>query len=69
MELIYIGIADSCHKISECVEQINSKILYHNTRWFQSWRNIYLDEEITILKKHTKILNDRIKLLNFINKK
>ncbi len=69
LELIYIGISDSCHKISECVEQINSKILYHNTKWFQSWRNIYLDEEINILKKNTKILNDRIKLLNFIKNK
>ncbi len=68
MELIYIGISDSCHKISECVEHINSKILYHNTQWFQSWRNIYLDQELTILKKHTKILNDRIKLLNFVKK-
>jgi len=67
MELIYIGISDACHQISKCIEQINLKINYHNSKWFQSWRNIYLDEEVNTLKKYTKILNDRIKLLNFVN--
>ncbi len=64
--LIYNSISDSCHKIAECVEKVNEKIKYHHTLWFQSWRNIYLDDEIKFLEKNVKILDERIKLINFI---
>ena len=64
--LIYSSISDSCHKIAECVEKVNEKIKYHHTRWFQSWRSIYLDDEIKFLEKNVKILDERIKLLNLI---
>lgn len=64
--LIYNSIADSCHKIADCVGKINEKISYHNTKWFQSWRSIYLDDEIKFLEKNVKILDQRIKLINLV---
>jgi hypothetical protein len=66
LELIYNSISESCHKIAECVEKLNEKIKYHHTRWFPSWRSIYLDDEINFLEKNVKILDERIKLINLI---
>lgn len=66
LALIYNSVSDSCHKIAELVEKINEKIKYHNTKWFQSWRSIYLDNEIKLLEKNVKILDERIKLIALI---
>ena len=66
MELIYKGIAESCHNLSDIVNQINKKIEYHHTKYFNSWRTLYLDDEIKNLKKQTKILNERLKLVNLV---
>lgn len=66
LELVYSSITDSCHKVANIIEIINEKIKYHHTKWFQSWRSIYLDDEINLLEKNVKILDQRIKLLNLI---
>jgi hypothetical protein len=67
-EIIYNGIFESCHKLSDCIKIINEKINYHQTKWFQSWRSIYLDDEINFLEKNVKILDERLLLLNLIKK-
>ena len=64
--IIYQSISDSCHKIADTIQIINDNIKYHNTKWFNSWRNIYLDDEIKILEKNVKILDERLLLLNLI---
>lgn len=66
MEIIYKGISESCHKLSETVKQINDKISYHHSKYFYYWRTLYIDEEIKDLKKQTKILNERLKLINLV---
>ena len=45
-EIIYKGISDSCYKLRDCINQINEKIKYHHTKWFQSWIILYMDEDI-----------------------
>jgi hypothetical protein len=66
-ELIYNAISDSCNKINMCVCQINSKIEYHYSKWFHLWRNLDLYNEIKIIKKQTKILDNRLILINLKN--
>lgn len=65
-EIIYKGISDSCYKLTDCINQINEKIKYHHTKWFQSWIGLYLDEDIKLLEKHVKIIDDRLLLLNLL---
>ena len=65
--IIYQSISDSCHKIADTIQIINDNIKYHNTKWFNSWRNIYLDDEIKLIEKYVKILDERIKFINLIN--
>lgn len=64
--IIYNGIAQSCNNLSNIINLINKKIEYHQTLYFNSWRTLYLDNEVKSLKKQTKILNKRLKLLNLI---
>jgi hypothetical protein len=66
MEIVYKGIAESCHNLSEIVNQINKKIEYHHTKYFNSWRTLYLDDEMKKLQKQTKILNERLRLVNLV---
>jgi hypothetical protein len=61
-------VSDSCHKLTDCINQINEKIKYHHTKWLQSWRSLYLDEDIKLLEKHVKILDERLLLLNLLKK-
>jgi hypothetical protein len=65
-EMIYKGISDSCHKLTDCINEINEKIKYHHTKWFQSWRGLELDTNIKLLEKHVKILDERLLLLNLL---
>jgi hypothetical protein len=67
LELIYISISESCHKLAECINKINEQIGYHQNKWFHSWRSIYLEDEIKCLERNVKILDERIKLLSLIN--
>lgn len=64
LELIYNGLTDVCKNLSKNIADINEKISYHQTKWFQSWRTIDLDQEIKQLEKNIRLLDSRIKLIN-----
>jgi hypothetical protein len=48
---------------------INNKITYHNSLWFSRWRSINIDNEMKKIGRLTKILSDRILLINIIENK
>lgn len=58
--LIYNGIKDVCLKIDKSIEKINTKIKEHQEKWFHTYRNLYIDDEIDEIKKYNKIFNERI---------
>ena len=60
--LLYNGIKDICIKINTSIETINSKIKEHQLKWFHTYRNLSLDQEIDDIEKFNKILNERIYL-------
>lgn len=60
--LLYNGIKDICIKMNKSIEVINSKIKEHQLKWFHTYRNLSLDEEIDDIQKYNKILNERIYL-------
>jgi hypothetical protein len=64
LSIIYRGVSEICHSINVCLERIDIKIKEHHTKWFHTWRTLYLDEEMLNIKKNTKILNERLKLIN-----
>ena len=66
LELIYNGISESCHKISVSIEKMNEQIKYHQSKWFHTWRTLYLDIELDLLKKNTIILNERLRLVQLV---
>lgn len=66
LSLIYNSILDSCQTMVYCIEKVNEKIKYHQTKWFQSWRSLCLDDEIIFLDKNSKILYENISLFNLI---
>jgi len=67
VHMIYGGISEICHAINVCLERIDAKIKEHHSKWFHTWRTLYLDDEIINVKKNTKILNERIKLIDLIS--
>lgn len=66
MNLMYNKITDSCNNISTLIQLINQKIVYHNTKWFNYWRSLDLEDDINSLKKEIAILNNRLILINLI---
>ena len=66
LELIYKGISDSCHKISDSINKINEQIVNHQLKWFHTWRTLYLDTELETIKKDTIILNERLNLIQLV---
>ena len=62
-ELIYNSISASCQLISKYLNDINIKITASNQKWVYYTRTINLDVEMEQLKKHIKILNNRIKYI------
>ncbi len=66
LELVYNGIGDSCHKISDSINLINTNIKNHQLKWFHTWRTLYLDNELESLKKNTLILNERLRLIQLV---
>lgn len=68
LNLIYKAILDSCHQIDHWINQINEKIKYHQTKWFYTWRTLDLENDIKAIKKNTKILNERLRLINLVTK-
>jgi hypothetical protein len=55
-----------CHKINDNFDNINSIINYHNTKLFNRWRKIDLEQHIILLKHNVNILKDRLFLLLLI---
>lgn len=66
LELVYNGIGDSCHKISDSINLINENIKNHQLKWFHTWRTLHLDNELESLKKNTLILNERLRLIQLV---
>lgn len=66
LQLIYNGIKETTHQINEIVKKIEEQIHYHYTKWFHTWRTLDLNYEMKQIKKHTHILNKRIKLINLV---
>jgi len=69
IDIIYKGLADICHQISNLICTINNKITRHNNLWFSRWRSIDLENEMKRMGRLTKILSDRILLINIIENK
>jgi hypothetical protein len=69
LDIVYKGLADTCHQMSNLICIINSKITYHNNLWFSRWRSINLENEMKKMGRLTKILSDRILLINIIENK
>lgn len=69
LDIVYKGLADTCHQISNLICIINNMITYHNSLWFSRWRSINLENEIKRMKILTKILSDRILLINIVENK
>ncbi len=67
LEILYNGINENCNIISKTIENINNRIEEHKNKWFHTWRSLYLNDLMDTLKKQTTILNERLKLINFIN--
>lgn len=68
-DILYKGLADTCHQMSNLICLINNKITYHNNLWFSRWRSINLENEMKKMGRLTKILSDRILLINIIENK
>jgi hypothetical protein len=69
LDIVYKGLADTCHQMSNLICIINNMITYHNSLWFSRWRSINLENEIKKMGRLTKILSDRILLINIIENK
>ena len=69
LDILYKGLADTCHQMSNLICIINTKIKYHNNLWFSTWRSINLDNEMKKMGRLTRILSDRIVLINIIENK
>lgn len=56
------NLHDMVIRIREDLKQIKSKIDYHNSKWFVSWRSLDARKELSNLKLHTKLLEERYDL-------
>ena len=61
--LLYHHLSDIIQKIHAEIKTIEEKINYHKTRWFHTWRVLYLNTEIENLEKYIKILDERLKFI------
>ena len=56
------NLHDMVIRIREDLKQIKSKIDYHNSKWFVSWRSLDARQELSNLRLHTKLLEERYDL-------
>jgi hypothetical protein len=66
LDILYRSLTEICNMIANYINIIYKKINYHKSLWFNNWRNIDLDKEMKQLKKLTKILSERIVLINIV---
>jgi hypothetical protein len=57
------NISELIQKINVELDDINNKIIYHKSKYFSSWRSLYLDDNINILIEHNKLLDTRFQFL------
>jgi len=69
LDIVYKGLADTCHQMSNLICIINHMITYHNSLWFSRWRSINIENEIKKIGRLSKILSDRIVLINIVGNK
>src|SRR3989344_2663458 len=63
-KIIENDIVELIDKIKKLLEEVKSKIEYHKTLWFSSYRNLDIGECIKNLSTYNSILETRIKLLS-----
>lgn len=56
------GVKDICLEINKSIESINTKIKEHQNLWFHNYRTLLIDDEISLIKRNNKILNERLYL-------
>jgi hypothetical protein len=56
------GVKDICLEINKSIESINTKIKEHQNLWFHTYRTFLIDDEISLIKRNNKILNERLYL-------
>ena len=62
-KLMESGIRSVTEQILRQLSDINQKLLAHQTKWFASYRNIYIDEELKDLESLTDVLDKKLLLL------
>ena len=59
IELCLIYLQETIYDIHNDLFSIKNRIDYHNTKWFSSWRTLYVTDLIDNLKSNTALLNSR----------
>ncbi|AGF85553.1 hypothetical protein QJ854_gp229 [Moumouvirus goulette] len=71
IELCLTYLRESVENIHLNLANINNKIEYHNTKWFNYWRTLNIKNYVEQLKMHTRLLNERldrlIKISSFLH--
>jgi hypothetical protein len=63
VETLFIkSLEDLLKEIEANTSKIHRTIEEHKLKWFQSWRGLYIDQEVQELKRLNKILEGRITL-------
>jgi len=68
IELCIIALHEKIQDIHNDLFNINSKVAYHNTKWFSSWRTLNVKALLDNLKLNSKLLDARFKDLMSISK-
>jgi hypothetical protein len=56
-------INDTLFTIRIALQDIETKVSYHNTIYFQNWRNLDCDKEFNIVVKYNEILKEQFDML------
>lgn len=59
IELCLVYLHDIIQKINNDLRIINSKVAYHNTKWFSSWRTLNISSQLNNLKLNSRLLDLR----------
>lgn len=59
IELCLMFLHEIIKDIHADLKQINDRIAYHKTKWFNSWRSLDLSNQIASLKLNSRLLDNR----------
>lgn len=59
MEISLIYLSNSLKEIYKLLDQINKKVIYHQTKWFSRWRILDVSNEIKKLETSSILLEKR----------